>query len=75
MVTVGTTTGTITVRVSDVNGANRNFDEVPISIVATLPAPATTAPKSSTTAHPGLYPQTVPGDVAVPPPLPVNPGK
>jgi uncharacterized protein DUF4157 len=73
-VTVGTTPGTVTVRVSDVNRANRNFDEVPITIAAASPTP-TPSPVSPPfpTTHPGLYPQPVPGEVAPPPPLPVSP--
>lgn len=67
VVTVGTTPGTITVRVGDVDGANHNFDEVRISIVATLPAPPPPGP------HPGLHPQIAPEDLAVPPPLPAAP--
>jgi hypothetical protein len=67
VVTVGTTPGTITVRVNDVDGANHNFDEVPISIVATLPAAPPPGP------HPGLHPQIAPEDIAVPPPLPAAP--
>lgn len=72
VVTVGTTTGTITVRVSDVNRANRNFDEVQLAIVATLP-PSSPVPVPPPGPHPGLYPHSVPGEIAPPPPLPVLP--
>ena len=74
-VTVGTTPGTITVRVSDVARGNRNFDEVPITIAAAAPAPTPSPvpPPVPTTTPPGLYPQPVPGEVAPLPPLPASP--
>ena len=73
-VTVGTTLGTITVRVTDVNRPNHNFDEVMITIVAAAaaPAPAPANPPPGVP-HPGLYLPSTPGDVALPPPLPAAP--
>jgi len=73
-VTVGTTPGTITVRVRDANRANHNFDEVVITIVATAPAATAPATGSSPSAtHPGLYLPSTPGDTLPPPPLPAEP--
>jgi hypothetical protein len=69
VVTVGTQTGTITVRVSDVNSANHNFDEVQLAIVATLPP----APPPVPAPPRGQHLQSVPGEIAPPPPLPVLP--
>jgi hypothetical protein len=71
-VTVGTTPGTITVRVRDVNRRNRNFDEVVITIAAPAPAAPSASPPPPVP-HPGLHPSSAPGDIGPPPPLPAAP--
>jgi hypothetical protein len=73
VVTVGSTPGTITVRIRDVNAANRNFDEVPITVASSVPAATPPAATPTSVAHPGLHPVPTPGEIAPPPPLPVIP--
>jgi hypothetical protein len=80
VVKVGTTPGTITVRVSDVNSTNHNFDEVQITIAAASSAPPSTTPPSTTppsttpqSPHPGLHGEPTPGEIAPPLPVPIPP--
>lgn len=72
VVTVGTRTGTITVRVRDAARGNRNFDEVPVTISAT-PAPAATPAAPPTSPTPTVNPPATPAQIAPPPPLPAAP--
>jgi uncharacterized protein DUF4157 len=76
VVTVGTTPGTITVRVGDVDRTNRNFDETTVTIAAAsspsapAPVPPAQTPGGPQAPHPGLHIEPSTDEILMPPPAP-----